>query len=474
MTRSDARAARARALLNTQGREPFEFQAELASRCVSAIKNGRRFLVLAPTGAGKTLISQLTAALLGQEYTRKIPRVLVVVPSRGLVEQHHLDAGWLRAKCGLALHILSSDTPLAIAAAILRSFGVVFTTPVTVARRVAVLPGGIDALREFDCAIFDEIDTYLTLDELAERRDTFPALQACFGAGLPVIGFTGTNLDSHQVAAWKSRSFKEARASIPDDWLPLTDVEFVGVHDDTVIDGDAFIREELRGAFLAMKENSHFPTWRDVKLLAAEGDPRALRVLTLCAERLALFESLGSAGQKVDAVVTRASSGTSLVLTRFRRSAEGISARLNGTGIRSEFAHGGMGREEITRTLEDFRTADGGEPRALVLTRELGGRGLDFPKTSRAFLFSTRSNHQAVAQELARIRSRKARPKRATVCYYEDTEEEAKAHRLGLSLRRQRYEAASLFNVEGLPPDDYGLEGIERWIAHFEESVLAS
>jgi superfamily II DNA/RNA helicase len=471
VARDEARRDRARRILEAQGRQPFEFQNELASRSLSVVRDGGRLLVLAPTGSGKTLISQLVAALLAEEYKRKIPRVLVVVPSRGLVEQHFVDAAWLRNGSGMALHMLSSDTPLPMVAAMMRSYGVVFTTPVTVARRLAMLPHDVDGLRGFDCALFDEIDTYLTVDDLAERRDTFPALQACLDAALPVIGFTGTNLDSAQVKAWKSRSFREAKAAVPEDWLPSTNVQFVGVRDQVVIDGDTHIREELRRAFLALQAGGLTPTWREVKKLASGGDPRALRILTLCAERLALFESLGSTGQKVGVVVDGARAGTSLILTRFRRSAEDISGRLNEVGVHSTFAHGGMTREDIAFVLNGFRTAAADATTALVLTRELGGRGLDFPNASRAFLFSPRSNHQAVAQELARIRSRRGSLKPATVIYYESTEEAAKAHRLGLSLRHQRYEGKALFNIGDLPADDYRLVGIEGRISYYEETV---
>jgi superfamily II DNA or RNA helicase len=105
--------ARAIEVLRRLGKEPYDFQAHVAADCIRAIEAKERVLVVAPTGAGKTLISNLIVSLLGQEHTERFPRVLVVVPSRSLLIQHIEDASWLCGE-GIPIHRLSADTPFSL------------------------------------------------------------------------------------------------------------------------------------------------------------------------------------------------------------------------------------------------------------------------------------------------------------------------------------------------------------------------
>jgi superfamily II DNA or RNA helicase len=282
-------------LLRHIGRKPYAFQATLADQCLESVRQRERVIIVAPTGTGKTLVSQLFMALLRRELDAK-PRVLVVIPSRGLVAQHFVDASWMRKTVPIALHKINADTPKYQIIETLNSFGIVFTTPITLSRRLA-LPGARDALRKFDCAIFDEIDVHLTVDEQAERRDTFPALDACMEAQLPILGFTGTGLTRKQIDSWERRRFRKVEAAIPDEWLPLTKVHFVGIADQHVETVDRSIKEELRLAFY--KLGWEVPGLANasigqVKKYAKLGYPSALRILDLCSKRLQLFESPGS------------------------------------------------------------------------------------------------------------------------------------------------------------------------------------
>jgi superfamily II DNA or RNA helicase len=183
--------AAAHRLLRLLGRRALPFQAELAARCLDAVHARERLLITAPTGAGKTLISQLTISLFAARLNDRLPRVLLIVPSRGLAEQHFSDAAWLRDRGPLALHMITSDTQLSLIRAVFNTYGVTITTPITIGNRLRLFQGHV-ALSHYDFAVFDEIDTYLTVEELSERRDTFPALRACLEAGLPILGFTGT------------------------------------------------------------------------------------------------------------------------------------------------------------------------------------------------------------------------------------------------------------------------------------------
>ncbi len=205
------RRGRARRILESQGRTPFDFQAHAAAQCLQAVDGRGRLLVGAPTGSGKTLISQLAIGMLAEELKDRLPRVLVVVPTRSLLVQHVEDAAWLGPSFGLGIHRLDPDAPMSLFEATM-GFGVVHTTPVTMRNRLSVLPSGQSMLAGFDAVIFDEIDTYLTVDELEERRDTWPTLQMCVDAGLPVLGFTGTHLTEEQEEAWTGYGFTKTEA----------------------------------------------------------------------------------------------------------------------------------------------------------------------------------------------------------------------------------------------------------------------
>jgi superfamily II DNA or RNA helicase len=473
------REARAKRILEKQGKTAFTFQARAAGLCLNAIDQRRRLLVQAPTGSGKTLISQLAIAVLALELRRRFPRVLVVVPSRGLLVQHVEDAAWLAPSFGLAIHWLAPDTPMSIFEATMRAFGVVHTTPVTMWNRLSALPHGRELLAGFDAAIFDEIDTYLTVDELEERRDTGPALRMCVEMGLPIIGFTGTHLNEQQTRTWIEHDFAMIKAEVPQNWLPFIRVEFVAVHDSTVESEDERIRIEMSDAYGSLAAEAEVvglppPTWTAIKKMALGGDSRALKILGLCAERLRLFESPESVKVKLAAILAQVGKpGPTLLLARFRDTAA-VLERASAASVGRTFrADGSMSRADIGFAINDFRSLRATDRGVLVLTRELGGRGLDFPSAARVVLASPRSNYQAVAQELARIRSRQSAPKTAFITYFGNTTEQAKARRLAIHLSSEKYGKAPLFNVTELPPEFPGLESFARLTLLYDEALAA-
>jgi len=436
-------------LLSEIGREPFDFQGEAVQRAVSTVDNAGRGLIQAPTGAGKTVIAFLTAALLS---SRVGPRwsALMVVPSRPLLRQHLTDAGWLREVCGLPVHFLGPDDPWPMWQAVLSGPGLVCTTPQSLRSRLDGL-GSPKILSRFDVAFFDEIDTFITV-ELEERRDLWPVLQSCMDVDLPILGFTGTALEDAAVRVWEQHGFERFEPEIPEGWLPYTVIEFVGIHNPTVITEDARIDDRLRAAYAAYENDGGNPrSWQTIKLDAL-GGPRAQtarRILTLHADRLLLFEGATDTTGKLDAVRGALEGKTGLVLCRYVAAARAMHSYLTQSRPRIIQADGTMTRAELERQAQALRS---GEAEVLVMTRELGGRGLDFPEVQTAALLSPRSQYQAVAQELARIRSRRQRTKRTFVFYYTKTTEAAKARRLGQHLARDNvYRGIPLFEVATAP-----------------------
>lgn len=474
-----SRKDRAFAHLRALGKKPFEFQAEAAAACVKAVRRRRglnRLLVQSPTGTGKTLIAHLTIALLADEITSRPPRVLVVVPTRALLAQHAVDAGWLRT-LDLAVNELGPNLPPLLYLRVLESFGIMITTPITLRNRTTVL--GASAVAQLDCIIFDEIDTYLTVDELDPKQDIGPALKLCLDKNVPTIGFTGTHLTDHQLRVWERRGFETAQLPVEPDWMPLTPTRFEPIYDQRVQQSDAWISEEI-GSLYGQLSTELFGTsgvsisWSEVKQLAREGNTTAGRILHKMTERLELFESAGTDGSKYRAVVEAANqAGPTLVLTRYIHSARLLATTLSKGGINTIQVDGEMSRSEIDSGTAEFRNRGPDDVFALVLTRDLGGRGLDFPSAARVILISPRSNHQTVAQELARIRSRRQNPKEAIIFYYSGTEETGKANRLAAKLAADQYEGQHLFDIpESKSPPKVHLQEFESRNLRNEESLL--
>ncbi len=455
-------------LLADIGREPFEFQGEAVEHAVVAIDRDQRVLIQAPTGSGKTLIAFLTAALLSRR-AGVAWSALMVVPSRPLLHQHVADAGWLREVCGLPVHFLGPDDPWPMWEAILTGPGLVCTTPQSLRSRLEGL-GSLEMLRRFEVAFFDEIDIFLTVD-LQERRDLWPVLQSCMESDLPILGFTGTALDDAAIGQWERRGFRRFEPDIPEGWLPYTGVEFIGIDNPDVVAYDARIDDWLRAAYKSYEELGGNPrSWQMIKA-DAKGGPRAQparRILTLHVERLLLFEGAGDTTGKLEGVREAIAGKTSLVLCRYIEAAKRTEAHLNQTRDDVLQADGTMTRSELEHHAQALRS---GDAEVLVMTRELGGRGLDFPDVQTAVLLSPRSQYQAVAQELARIRSRRQLIKQGFVFYYANTTETAKARRLATHLLHDNlYRGQKLFDITGFP----SAEAIpHRELAHLvnEESI---
>jgi superfamily II DNA or RNA helicase len=467
-------APRDRALrfLKALGKRAYGFQADGAVSFLEAVQQRSRVLVQSPTGTGKTLIAHLGIALLAGELGDRFPRVLIVVPSRPLLAQHALDAGWLR-RFGLAVNSLGPHMPPSLFVHLLKSFGVMITTPVTLRNRTSLL--GDQAIAGFDCVIFDEIDTYLTVEELEERQDVGPALQLCLKHEVAILGFTATHLSDSQVDAWRSSGFEEQELVVPREWMPFTPTRFLGVGDAGVIAEDAHIRERMRKAYSELREELGIEgeiSWATVKTLARVGNSAARALLLAMTDRLLLFESAGTTGAKYRAIIESAKDADpTLILTRYIETARILASALSEAGVDTVQVDGEMSRLDIERGTAHFRERNAEDTCALVMTRDLGGRGLDFPSAARVILVSPRSNYQTVAQELARIRSRNASAKDALIYYYDQTEEAAKGRRLGANLSRDKYGGHRLFEVTDLPPH-FDLDAFESRNLRNEESLI--
>lgn len=431
------------------------------------MQRGERLLIEAPTGSGKTLIAFLAVAISG---SKSWPwRGMMVVPSRPLLRQHVFDAGWLRSR--LPIQLLDPEVPTPLWAAVLASpRGLICTTPHSLRRRLDRM-GGLGKFAEWNVALFDEIDVFLT-KELEERRDLWPVLDACLDASLPTIGFTGTALSADQRAAWGERNFVAYQPTVDEDWMPFTRVSFVGIENQLVQVADERIRSELAVAYHRFEGLGGNPrSWRQITDEArkpGELGGAAREILGLHSERLQLFEGGDDTNGKVAAMVEWIKDRSCLVLCRFVETALQVSAALESVGVHALRADGTMHPTEVERRAAMFRR---GDAPAFVITRDLGGRGLDFPQAESVLLLSPRSNYQTVAQELARIRSRRSEPKNAAVLYYSRTAETAKAARLAEHLvHDHRYGEFPLFETLEAP-QALDLDDPDRRHLYVEEAL---
>lgn len=447
----------------------FDFQTDTAVATLEAIAQGTSLLVRAPTGSGKTLMAYLAVA--ARLVHDREGCLLVLVPSRPLARQHAVDAAWLR-ELGLPVNLLLPDDRLVLWDAVLAGGGLVVTTPQSLINRLPRLRAKLP-LTNLRAVIFDEIDIAVTKD-FDERRDVWPAVDAVHEAGLPIIGYTGTALTEQQERFWQARGFASYLPDIPEGWLPLTKVDFHAVMHDDVTKRDLQITDDLGRASARFKAAGGDPrSWREITLAAknagGEYGDSARAILACHAERLLLFEGMQDGGLKYQTTADLVSEGSALVLCRYVASAVELHQRLSELGVRAVLAHGELPPAEADRRIRMLRE---GNAHVLVMTRDLGGRGLDFPEVSTAVLVSPRANYQAVAQELARIRSRRESPKTTTVLFYEATTEAAKALRLGDKLEKEhRYLGSTMFAVGGLPEvaEEDNREDVREWV--LEESL---
>lgn len=471
---SDGFTRRASRLLTDLGLRHLKFQVDAAARCAKLARDGGRLLIEAPTGTGKTLIAHMTAALLAGSWKDEF-RCLALVPSRPLLRQHIVEADWLLNRGVTAVNLLLPSDGLLMWEAVLGGPGLAYATPHSLRRRLAV-PRILSALQRMKLILFDEIDVLLTLDS-EERRDIWPTLDACLAADLPVVGFTGTSLTPRDHAEWARRGFESWRPDIPDGWLPFTRVRFVSVENESVVIEDRRIDEELRGAYREYASAGGNPrSWKEIKERAKSDDrlgALARRILGLHRDRLRLFEGEDDVSGKLRAVarIVKKHQPT-LVLTRYVSSAEAVARSLAARRVPVVHAHGQMRATVAAAATHAFRT---GRSSALVITRELGGRGLDFPQAATAILVSPRSNYRAVAQELARIRSREENPKEVTILYYAGSSETAKAARLAQHLvRDNQFAGRKLFETIDVPKPAWELDPLELAHMPLEEELELS
>ena len=116
-----------------------------------------------------------------------------------------------------------------------------------------------------------------------------------------------------------------------------------------------------------------------------------------------------------------------LVFCRFIELGETLFLQ-NNSNQNSLLIHGELNAKDMMKRMSAFRWKSSAS--IAFMTRDLGGRGLDFPTADYMVLYSPKSNFRVVDQEICRIRSNRTKIKPIYLMFYSGTTEEAKAMRL--------------------------------------------
>lgn len=140
-----------------------EYQIRTAIQATLSARAGRHIAIQLPTGVGKTLIACLIAAF--WKHLQPGSRVLLIVPSRTLVEQHFEVAKWVARSLRIdRLTDQQSGDPGSIRRTLLQG-ELVISTPGILANAMARGVVGADIVDTFRLVIVDEFDQFVVIDE---------------------------------------------------------------------------------------------------------------------------------------------------------------------------------------------------------------------------------------------------------------------------------------------------------------------
>jgi hypothetical protein len=239
-------------------------------------------------------------------------------------------------------------------------------------------------------------------------------------------------------------------------WLPKVRIEPVLCSDPLVVKQDRAISAKSSDLVHQLDSETngelkaHSDFWLFVKALAngRRGQKAAALALALLdneRRRLQLFEDVLSGQAKIQESTRLASDGRpAIVYCREIQLVERLARQPWPTS--PAIAHSGLGDRYLKETLR-FKS---GNRDILLMTRDLGKRGLDFPMAHSLVLCSPKSSVRTMDQELCRTRGqRKQRiSKEVFVLFYGDTYEEEKMRRvLGELLEIRMYDKFEKFTL---------------------------
>jgi superfamily II DNA or RNA helicase len=421
------------------------YQAYAAREGVKGLEGGNLVLTL-PQGTGKTFVSQLIAYKFLQANQRE--KVLVIAPTKELRQQYVRMASWM-GNLSPRLVVLDFKEPLSgirkQVRRMVEAADIVVTTPEMFTNRLEWLSAS--SFNSIRLCIMDEVDLWLIDDY------TDPAVDR-YHVSISELKTRLKDQGTHFLGLTASALSRRGRALLIDDlrckelapfhssivkWLPRIQIELVACLDPIVVARDDEISERSKNLWRRLNnetngqlENHGADFWAFVKALSVgEMGPAAaalaLALLDNERQRLQLFEDVPLGKEKVRKAAKLARRlRPSIIYCREIQLVQRLAAEP--WRHPPAIAHSGLGDRYLTETLR-FKSGDSD---VLLMTRDLGKRGLDFPFAKSLTLVSPKSSPLVMDQELCRTRGqrRHRRAKTVYVLFYRETYEEEKMRRV--------------------------------------------
>lgn len=416
------------------------YQLDTTLKGLTLLKRGG-FILKIPQGTGKSLISQMIIRHRLDKSSTLNTKALVIVPTIELRKQYARLAIWMGRQVGNSPgrnvgELIESRRDWRDFKEMVRTFPVLVATPKFFANRLEHME---EFWNQIDLCVLDEVDLWsiLPIDRGEVRthkymETIFPELST---RQIPIVGLTGTPLTTETrrlLGKYGCKSLYEVPAESIGKFLPRIQIVPVPCADvkisrlskqltTNIKDKEQKLRKKL-GSF---DEDIYTLVMRACAL----GDSQAQIIRDLWGQRTQLHEDIGDNGpldstgkQKALLDIIKRESGV-VVYAREVQMVEHL-AELKAAHRKIGFAHAKCYRKNI----QYFQS---GNLDALIMTRSLGLRGLDFPDAKSMVLLSAKRDWKAMDQEMCRIRGqRQHRPqKRVYLFYYENTYEEEKVAR---------------------------------------------
>ncbi|HWO34925.1 MAG TPA: hypothetical protein VNO32_39545, partial [Candidatus Acidoferrum sp.] len=322
-----------------------------------------------------------------------------------------------------------------------------------------------ESLQSVKLCVLDEVDLWLIDDfedpeanryhaALSELKVRLKAQNTCFlGLTASELSRRGRALLVEDLGCRELAPFHRSMVK----WLPKVRIEPVLCSDPLVVAEDERISKRSSNLLRQINEETggeldNHPNdfWLFIKALAngrcgGAAATLALALLDNERKRLQLFEDVPSGGAKVRCSAELARKYAPSVV--YCREIQLVDRLANETWSNPPaIAHSGLGDRYLQETLR-FKV---GARDVLLMTRDLGKRGLDFPMARSLILYSPKSSARTMDQELCRTRGqRKDRTsKQVYVLFYGNTYEEEKMRRiLGYLVQIYMYEKFQKYNL---------------------------
>lgn len=426
------------------------YQVLAAEDLIQALPKRSTILQL-PPGMGKSLVSQFVLRH-RLDVAGATARTLVITPTVELRRQYVRLGKWLQAPVpdhspGRFITALD-DTNAGRSADFLKTIRtqeVCVATPKFLDNRMAHFRS---VLPRIDLCVLDEIDLWSVAapedgdDHVRVHEYMTRILPVLFDAGLPILGLTGSRVSNETQALLEEYGCADTYTPQSKDmtkYLPRSTLITVRCKDSDVAMASIRLTQdigELEGKFLGMLGEEGVSGDELYKLVmrhcAGNGElPQlAARIRDLWMRRTLLHEDRGESGlltntakqQALEWLIRR--HDRVVIYARERALVEHLASTIKAKGRTIDFAHADARRHNISR----FQRA---ELNALVMTRSLGLRGLDFPDAEAMVVYSAKHSPIAMDQELCRIRGqRRHKPPKSVYCLvYDDTYEVEKTAR---------------------------------------------